>query len=221
MRTSAPSHPLQIEPVRNSQFEMKNQQMPSSAAAADESAAKHLFKLSRDVILSLDRVGKILCINHRGVELSGYSQSELRGANIFEFLLVPEDREFAREMLADLLKGETREYQVPGKTKEDGIWHFDGASVPRLSESGEFLSTLCTLRDVTERKSAEERLRKSEEKYRDLIEISPDAIYVVDANGICLLGNRAGAELAGVPEDQLVGTPIAETYLPEERHLLR
>ena len=195
--------------------------MTCSAAAADESAAKHLFKLSRDVILSLDRVGKILCINHRGVELSGYSESELRGANIFELLLVPEDREFAREMLADLLKGETREYQVRWRTKNDGIVHFDGASVPRLSESGEFLSTLCTLRDVTERKSAEERLRKSEEKYRDLIEISPDAIYVVDADGICLLGNRAGAELAGIPQDQLVGTPVTDTYLPEERHLFR
>jgi PAS domain S-box-containing protein len=221
MRTSAPTQPLQPEAIPNSQSEIRNQQMPCSSAAADESAAKHLFKLSPDVILSLDRIGKILCINHRGVELSGYSESELRGANIFELLLVPEDRELAREMLADLLEGKTRQYQVRWRTKDDAIVHFDGASVPRLSESGEFLSTLCTLRDVTERKSAEERLRKSEEKYRDLIEISPDAIYVVDANGICLLGNRAGAELAGIPHDQLVGTPVSDTYLPEERHLFR
>jgi PAS domain S-box-containing protein len=72
-----------------------------------------------------------------------------------------------------------------------------------------------------DRKRAEEDLRKSEEKYRDLIEISPDAIYVIDADGICVLGNRAGAELAGIPQDQLVGTPVTETYLPEERQLLR
>jgi PAS domain S-box-containing protein len=221
MRTSAPTQLLQPEPIPNSQSEIRNQQMPCSAAAADESAAKHLFKLSRDVILSLDRVGKILCINHRGVELSGYSESELRGANIFELLLVSEDRELAREMLADLLEGKTRQYQVRWRTKNGALVHFDGASVPRLSESGEFLSTLCTLRDVTERKSAEEKLRKSEEKYRDLIEISPDAIYVVDANGICVLGNRAGAELVGIPWDQLVGTPVTDTYLPEERHLFR
>ena len=194
--------------------------MPSSAAA-DESAAKHLFKLSHDVILSLDRVGNILCINQRGIQLSGYSESELRGANIFELLLLPEDRELAGKMLADLLEGKARQYQVRWRTKVGAIVHFDGASVPRLSESGEFLSTLCTLRDVTERKSAEEKLRKSEEKYRDLIEISPDAIYVVDANGICVLGNRAGAELAGIPLDQLVGTPVTDTYLPEERHLFR
>ena len=70
-----------------------------------------------------------------------------------------------------------------------------------------------------DRQRAEEDLRRSEEKYRDLIEISPDAIYVVDANGICILGNRAGAELAGVSQDELVGTPVTETYLPEECHL--
>src|SRR6266700_1641031 len=194
----------------------------SCAPAADgESAAKYLFKLSRDVILSLDRTGNILCINQRGVRLSGYSEVELRGANISERLLLPEDRTAIDQILHDLTQGNVREYEVRWRTKDGGVVHFDGVSVPRLSDSGEFLSTLCTLRDVTERKSAEEKLRKSEEKYRDLIEISPDAIYVVDADGICVLGNRAGAELAGVPQDQLVRTPIAETYLPEERHLFR
>jgi PAS domain S-box-containing protein len=187
----------------------------------DESAAKCLFKLSHDVILSLDRTGNIVCINQRGVQLSGYTESELRGANVFELLLLPEDRQVARAMLADVLTGKAREYEVRWKTKDGTVIHFDGATVPRLSDAGEFLSTLCTLRDVTERKRTEEKLRKSEEKYRDLIEISPDAIYVVDANGICLLGNRAGAELAGISQDDLVGTPVTDTYLPEERHLFQ
>src|SRR5947208_9864343 len=184
-----------------------------------KSAAKYLFKLSHDVILSLDRIGNILCINQRGVQLSGYSESELHGANIFERLLLPEDRQIARAMLADVLAGKAREYEVRWKTKDGAVIHFDGATVPRLSDAGEFLSTLCTLRDVTERKCAEERLRKSEEKYRDLIEISPDAIYVVDANGVCVLGNRAGADLVGLPQDELVGTPVTDTYLPGERDL--
>src|SRR5436190_2117524 len=49
------------------------------AAEDDESAAKYLCKLSHDVILSLDRAGNILCINQRGVQLSGYSDAEMRG----------------------------------------------------------------------------------------------------------------------------------------------
>src|ERR1044072_1008516 len=187
----------------------------------DESAAKYLFKLSHDVILSLDRSGNILCINRRGIQLSGYLETELRGANISERLLLPEDRKGIAQILDDLAHGKVREYEIRWKTKNGEIIHFDGVSIPRLSENGEFLSTLCTLRDVTERKCAEERLRKSEEKYRDLIEISPDAILVVDANRVCVLGTRAGSELAGIPEDELVGTPVTNTYLPEERQLFR
>src|SRR5438034_10032120 len=194
---------------------------PCPAAGDGESAARYLFKLSHDVILSLDRTGNILCINQRGVQLSRYSESELRGANIFELLVLPEDRQVAREVLAELLQGKARTYEVRWRTRDGSIVHFDGASVPRVSNTGEFLSTLCTLPDATERKCAEEKLRKSEEKYRDLIEISPDAIYVVDANGVCVLGNRAGAELAGISQEELVGTPVAGTYLPEERHLFR
>src|SRR5207249_3392203 len=200
-----------------SRFDLRTQTY--SAADDGESAAKYLFRLSHDVILSLDRVGNILCINQRGVQLSGYSESELRAANVFELLLLPEDQQFAREILADLVNGKARQYQVRWRKKDGAIVHFDAASVPRTSATGQFLSTLCTLRDVTERKRTEEKLRKSEEKYRDLIEISPDAIYVVDANGICVLGNRAGADLVGIPQDELVGTPVTDTYLAEERDL--
>src|SRR6516165_1593871 len=224
MRARAKPQSTRLNPSRDSlnaraqSVRHSNEACP--AAEDPESAAKYLFQLSHDVILSLDRVGNILCINQRGVELSGYLESELRGANIFE-LLLPEDQQVARDVLADLVKGKARTYELRWRTKGGAIIHFDSASVPRLSVTGEFLSTLCTLRDVTERKFAEEKLRKSEEKYRDLIDISPDAIFVVDANGICVLGNRAGADLAGVPQDQLVGTPVTDTYLAEERHLFR
>ena len=212
---------VQSKRVLSSRVGLSPKAEPCPRPDNDESAAKQLFKLSRDVILSLDRNGNILCINQRGLQLSGYSETELRGANISERLLVPEDRPAIDQVLRDLTQGKAREYEVRWRTKDGAVVHFDGVSVSRLSDSGEFLSTLCTLRDVTERKCAEEKLRKSEEKYRDLIEISPDAIYVVDANGVCVLGNRAGAELAGVPERELVGTPVTDTYLPEERHVFR
>jgi PAS domain S-box-containing protein len=161
--TTTPGETLFVT-ANPSEGRLESRAQPCPQAEDDDDAAKYLFKLSHDVILSLDRIGNILCINQRGVQLSGYSDSELREANVFELLLLPEDRQVAREMLADVLEGKAREYQVRWRTKDGGIVHFDGASVPRLSDSGEFLATLCTLRDVTERKRAEEELRKSEEK---------------------------------------------------------
>src|SRR6266496_4414025 len=81
------------EPIQSTALPSSGGLRPRAEAcpAADdgESAAKYLFKLSHDVILSLDRTGNVLCINQRGVQLSGYSESELRGANVFERLLLP------------------------------------------------------------------------------------------------------------------------------------
>src|SRR5438552_19122960 len=116
-------------------------------------------------------------------------------------------------------------------------------SNPILSSEGKVLGTFCiyeretrspNLHDLEviekatylarvaiERDRAETDLRTSEEKYRDLINASPDAICAMDADGRCLLVNPAGVELAGGPESELIGSSIAETYLPEERHLIK
>jgi PAS domain S-box-containing protein len=115
-------------------------------------------------------------------------------------------------------------------------------SNPILSSKGKVLGTFCIYgreprspssqdlgiiekatylaRVAIERDRAEADLRTSEGKYRDLINASPDAICVIDADGKCMLVNPAGIKLAGRPEDELIGSSIADTYLPEERHLL-
>jgi PAS domain S-box-containing protein len=116
-------------------------------------------------------------------------------------------------------------------------------SKPILSSEGKVLGTFCmyyrekrspdahdlglieTATDLArvaiERDRAEEALRTSEKKYRDLINTSPDAIYVINEDTKCVLSNAAGAELAGRPLEELIGSPLADTYLPEDRHLVR
>jgi PAS domain S-box-containing protein len=116
-------------------------------------------------------------------------------------------------------------------------------SNPILSSEGKVLGTFCIYdretrspsahdlgliekatdlaRVAIERDRAEAALRTSEEKYRDLISASPDAICVIDADGNCVLVNPAGVELAGRLENELIGRSIADTYLAEERHLLK
>src|SRR5213596_2511648 len=125
MRTRAKPQSIRLRPIHNSKSAIRNREEACSAADNGESAAKYLFKLSHDVILSLDRVGNILCINQRGVQLSGYSETELRGANVFELLLFPEDQQIARAMLADVRSEERREYEVRWRKKDGTIVHFD------------------------------------------------------------------------------------------------
>ena len=116
-------------------------------------------------------------------------------------------------------------------------------SNPILSSKGKVLGTFCIYHRETrnpsphdlglmekatdlarvaiERDRAEEALRNSEQKYRDLINSSPDAICVADAETKCLLVNPAAVALVGRPEEKLIGSLLTDTYIPEERHLMR
>ena len=116
-------------------------------------------------------------------------------------------------------------------------------SNPILSSEGKVLGTFCIYgreprtpspddlgliekatylaRVAIERDRAKADLQTSEEKYRDLINASPDAICVIDADSKVILVNPAGVDLAGRPEHELIGSYITDTYVPEELHLFR
>ena len=112
-------------------------------------------------------------------------------------------------------------------------------SNPILSSEGKVLGTFCIYsretrspkpqdlglmekathlaRVAIERDRAEAALRTSEEKYRDLINASPDAICVIDADARCVLVNPAGVKLAGRPEHELIGQ-FNRRHLPRRKN---
>jgi PAS domain S-box-containing protein len=104
--------------------------------------------------------------------------------------------------------------------RDGSVKHLHVVAHAESDKSGE-LEFVGALMDVTIAKEAREKLRNSEERYRDLINASPDAVCVIDADRRYVLVNPAGVELSGRPEHELIGSSIADTYLPEELHLFR
>jgi diguanylate cyclase (GGDEF)-like protein/PAS domain S-box-containing protein len=68
-------------------------------------------------------------------------------------------------------------------------------------------------RDITERRRAEEELRKSEERYRSLFEESRDAIYITTREGALLDVNESTLELLGYTRDEIIGMNVRELYV--------
>lgn len=74
-----------------------------------------------------------------------------------------------------------------------------------------------TIQDITERKSAEEALRDSEDRYRDLVENSEDLVCIHDLEGRLLSVNAAPARILGYTPEELLKIPMRDLIIPEGR----
>jgi diguanylate cyclase (GGDEF)-like protein/PAS domain S-box-containing protein len=83
--------------------------------------------------------------------------------------------------------------------------------------SGRGRARLVIAQDVTARMRAEDELRQSEERYRELFENANDIVYTHDLEGIVTSMNLAGERTSGYTRDEIIGTHIHQLLVPEDR----
>lgn len=167
------------------------------ALRISEERFRHLVENSSDGILLLNPEGTILYASESAVRVSGFPRRELVGRNVCEFIHA-EDRPAARQTFANCL-GENAapssgEYRVQHK---DNSWrYFEGTATNRQHEPS-VQAIVFNFRDTTERRCAEEALRQTEEKYREIVENAVVGIFQTTPDGRYLKINRALADMYG------------------------
>ncbi len=86
---------------------------------------------------------------------------------------------------------------------------------PLLSPDGQFYARIWYYRDITDRLKADQDLVASEERYRRLVELSPDGVVVHQSGVLCYI-NTTGARLIGRPAAELIGTNVFSLISPED-----
>jgi len=140
---------------------------------------------------------KIVFANRRYNDIFGYDDpGEMHGKDL-SLTIHPDDAAAVRERNARLQLGEdvSSKYECKGFRKDGGTVYVEASAAP-ISYQGARAS-LVYIRDITERKEAEERLRKSEKQYRDLVENSLVGIYQTDMEGNIIYVNHALAKMLG------------------------
>lgn len=160
--------------------------------------------------------GRILLANPALVRMLGYSCfEELAECNVEKNGYQPSYSRAAFKRLIEL------QGQVVGLesawTKRDGTALFirENARAVRDLE-GNILYYEGTVEDVTERKRAEQALAESEARFRELVELLPQTVFEMDADGNFTFANRAGLEMFGCTEQEVPGLNVLQLFAPAD-----
>lgn len=178
-----------------------------------------ILAMTNDVAVTLDAKGYIKSISRgiKNVPDSGYTAEELVGKHYTK--IVP------KKELPRLLKLLAKAWLNPGcydnqpitgylKGKDGTLIATEGKAITH-KQNGKVTGVTVLLRDVRQRKKAEETLRESEEKYRTLTESSQDAVFMTDYNRKYLFINSAGAAYLGKKPVDFIGRSV-EDFFPKE-----
>ena len=180
----------------------------------EEEKYRDLVEHAPDMIHEVDREGRILSVNVTGESRLGYSRDQLLSMNV-EDLVIEEDRPVLREHLRGVFtSGQGRcEFCVitsgGARMEAEAI-----ATAVRNPITGEVVATRAYWRDITQRKEAQDALRRERDTIERYLDIAAAILCVIGADGRFLLMNRKGCEVLGLPEEDVVGREAA-LFVPE------
>lgn len=178
-----------------------------------ENRYRLLFERSLAGVYRATLDGRIVDLNESCARMFGYSKpGEARGHILQETFLAPGDFERLLRLVREHKSIGNLELELQ---RQDGqrLCVLLGAS---LLENGSEPVIEGTLIDITERKQAEDALRRSEERFRTLVEKSSDAISLVDGSGKVLYSSHAISPIFGYSLEERMGKSVFEFIHPEE-----
>jgi PAS domain S-box-containing protein len=178
----------------------------------EKDRAQQYINLAEVMLLALDKHGKVTLINKKGCEILGYEENQILGKSWFESFLPESRRDEVKAIFNGLMRGELGplEHQSPFPVLcRHGVERriaFTNALMK--DEKGEIVGALSSGEDVTEREQTENALRKSEMKYRKLVELAREGIWTIDADANTTYVNPRMAEMLGYTPEEMIGRHI-------------
>jgi len=181
------------------------QRQSDNAVATSERRLRALIAHSADAFALLDARGAFLFTSPAVSTVLGYREDELRGVNAFS-LVHPSDVARMTTLMTTLRGAETSPSVVVRLRHYDGRWRWIEATGSDLTHDPAVRAALLNMRDITDRKHAEDALTTSERRFHALLEHTADAIMVTDSTGDIIYASPATERLLGYTPDALVAT---------------
>jgi two-component system, sensor histidine kinase and response regulator len=191
------------------------QQGNKGSAETDEKWLRTAIENSNDGIV-LVKGDKLLYVNRKYLDMFGYSSMEEVIGREITISVHADDRERVMALNRGRQSGRSvpSSYEFKGITKEDKIIYVEVSAVKTIYNDEP--ASLAFLRDITERKKAEDKLNEQINFLQTLIDDVPNPIFYKDINGLYLGCNKAFEEYRGIKKDDLIGKTLMELNYTEE-----
>lgn len=155
--------------------------------------------------------------NHAAVMKAIYNAEIQLGKNLLGYMTVIEDREKAKQNLDRALAGESfAEESYSGEELLSRLY-FRVSHNPIKDETGNVIGVAVFSQEITDRKQAEETLRRVSEYNRTLIETSPDPLVTIGPDGKITDVNTTTETVTGYPREKLIGTDFSDYFTEPDK----
>lgn len=210
LRKQISRHSTELGRVRQSHAQA------TRALGESEERFRVLVESSNDMIWEMDLYGSYLYVSPKVKDILGYSPEELQGRNSLS-LMIQTDSARNMEALRRCTVDSTIDCEINTYIHKQGhrvILESSGRAF--ANNDGEFAGFRGVSRDITDRIENENALRRSEERFRNLVETTSDWIWEVNTEGVYQYASPQAEELLGYAASELIGQHFTDLMPPTD-----
>jgi PAS domain S-box-containing protein len=180
-----------------------------------------IVRSSEDAIMSLDRDLRITTWNHGAEDVFGYSPEEILGRP--SDVLIPADATSESRGLREqaVAGGNVQRYETQRLHKDGSLIDVAITAFAQTDSAGDPAGMTTITRDITERADASRALAQSDERYREILETTPDGVWRLDADDRTDYVNPRMADMLGYSPQQMIGRELSEFMDPTAQRVAR
>ncbi|HQO01975.1 MAG TPA: PAS domain S-box protein, partial [Spirochaetota bacterium] len=192
-----------------------NTVLQNDAIRFSEERFRGLAERSFDMVFLLDRNGIFTYASPSSERIAGYPAHELMHNHFFSYL-PPEEFDHANRMISQILEGKNVEGFQTRFRKPDGSYASIEINASPIPEDTMICGIQGIARDISEHLDIQESLKKSEERFRSMIEYGTDVITVISRDGIIQYESPSVRRILGFRPENVVGKNALEYVHPDD-----
>jgi len=196
-------------------FDITERKKAEEALRKSEERYRTLYDSSRDGIATANLNGTITECNQAYADMLGYSREELKKIR-YQDITPSRWHAFNEKIFQEVMERGYSDVFEKEYVRKDGTVFPVSLHTWRIDEDGNPVGVGSVVRDITERKKAEEALSSALAWQEAVFEGARDAVFISDADSMFIMVNSAACKLTGFSKDELLGMRIPDLHKEED-----